>query len=70
MEQGDVARSLAFPLADKVSQHRFAGGDIAGLLALIVVSRRRRKRSMAGGSVSCPATRMGHSRRADTGSAN
>ena len=36
----------------------------------VASSRRRRKRSMAGGPVSCRATRMGHSRRADTGSAN
>ena len=35
--------ALHSPVADKVSQYRFAGGDVTGLLALIV-----RKQAQAG----------------------
>src|SRR5215471_5744561 len=50
--------ALHSPVADKVSLHRFVGGDVAGLLELIARKQTQRPGS-AGRSGFFPATRRG-----------
>ena len=50
--------ALHSPIADKVSLHRFVGGDVTGLLALIARKQTQAEARLGRRSGFCPATRL------------